>query len=154
MMLKIVVAENGTVMIRETIDGQYHRRTILPGDDYSGEQGAVFAACEKAHRPEVIAAFLDSRMVRQPSPEEQLAAWRAGAKCSRLQGRLTLGAEVCAALDAMAADPATPWAMRETITGAIEWRRSSQTIDELGYLLGYDAPRMDALFEAAMQVAV
>jgi hypothetical protein len=44
--------------------------------------------------------------------------------------------------------------MRETITGAIEWRRSSQTIDELGYLLGYDAPRMDALFEAAMQVAV
>lgn len=153
-MLKIDIAQNGTVMIRETIDGQYHRRTILPGDDYAGEPAEIAAACATAHTPEVIAAFLDSRMVRQPSPEEQLAAWRAGAKCSRLQGRLTLGAEVCAALDAMAADPATPWAMRETITGAIEWRRSSQTIDELGYLLGYDAPRMDALFEAAMQVAV
>jgi hypothetical protein len=83
-----------------------------------------------------------------------LAAWRAAAKCSRLQGRLTLGADVCAALDAMAADPATPWAMRETINSAMEWRRTSQTIDELGYLLGYTDAQMDAMFEAAMLIAV
>ena len=89
-----------------------------------------------------------------PMTDDEYHARRIGLVCSRLQGRLTLGADVCAALDAMAADPATPWAMRETITGANEWRRTSQTIDELGYLLGYDAAQMDALFEAAMQVAV
>lgn len=83
-----------------------------------------------------------------------MTLWRAAAKCSRLQGRLTLGAEVCAALDAMAADPATPWPMRETINSAMEWRRTSQTIDELGYLLGYTDAQMDAMFEAAMQIAV
>lgn len=87
-------------------------------------------------------------------PVFDIAAWRAGAKCSRLQGRLTLGPAICAAMDAMASDPATPWAMRETISGAIEWRRSSETIDELGYLLGYDAAQMDDLFMQAMMVAV
>jgi hypothetical protein len=86
--------------------------------------------------------------------EDEQRTRRATLVCSRLQGRLTLGAAVCAALDAMAVDPATPWAMRETITGATEWRRSSQTIDEMGYLLGYDAAQMDALFEAAMQIEI
>lgn len=152
--MKIETGATGIMMIREEIGGQFHRRTILPGDDYSAEPEAVFAACQKAHLPAVVAAFLAARKGADPSPEEQLATWRAAAKCSRLQGRLTLGPTVCAALDQMAADPATPWAMRETITGATEWRRSSQTIDELGYLLGYDAAQMDALFAAAMQIAV
>lgn len=152
--MKIDIAQNGIVMVRETIDGQYHRRMIAPGDDYSAESDEVFAACEQAHRPEVVAAYLDLIATPRQTPEQALAAWRAGAKCSRLQGRLTLGADTCAALDAMAADPATPWAMRETIAGAVEWRRSSETIDELGYLLGYDALQMDDLFKAAMLVEV
>lgn len=87
-------------------------------------------------------------------PAPSIEDVRRGMVCSRLQGRLTLGADVCAALDAMAADPATPWAMRETINSAMEWRRTSQTIDELGYLLGYTDAQMDAMFEAAMQIAV
>jgi hypothetical protein len=86
--------------------------------------------------------------------EDDLRARRASLVCSRLQGRLTLGPAVCAVLDAKVADPETEWAMRETITSATEWRRSSQTITELGYLLGYDDAQMDALFETAMKVAV
>ena len=97
---------------------------------------------EPAHEPDPL------------TPEELLAIERSTMICSRLQGRLTLGPETCAALDALAADPATPWAMRETITGAIEWRRTSQAMDELGYALGYSAEEMDALFRIAMTVKV
>jgi hypothetical protein len=83
-----------------------------------------------------------------------LAERRAAMRCSRLQGRLTLGPEVCAALDAIAADPETPWAMRETIANAGEWQRQSQTMDELAWALGFSAAQMDALFEQAAEVAV
>jgi len=79
---------------------------------------------------------------------------RATLTCSRLQGRLTLGPVTCATLDAIAADPDTKWAMRETILNAIEWRCNSQAMDELAYLLGYpDAQRL-ALFRVARTVAV
>ena len=84
----------------------------------------------------------------------ELAARRAGMVCSRLQGRLIAGPETCAALDATAADPATPWAMRETILNANEWRRTSQTIDEMAWVLGFSPEQMDSLFEAAMTVSV
>lgn len=74
--------------------------------------------------------------------------------CSRLQGRLVLGATVCAALDAMSIDPLTPWAMRETILNAGTWYRVSQSIDELGYLMGFTDAQMDDLFRAAALVVV
>lgn len=76
----------------------------------------------------------------------------AGMTVSRLQGRLALGQETCAALDAMAANPNTPWAMRETILGATQWNRTSQAMDELGYALGYTPGEMDDLFRVAMKV--
>lgn len=97
---------------------------------------------------EEIADFL-----RPPTPEE-IAAARPGMVCSRLQGRLVLGETTCAAIDALAADPDTPWAMRQTISHAIEWRRTSQAMTELGYLLGYTDTQMDDLFQIAMTVEV
>ena len=36
--------------------------------------------------------------------------------------------------------------MREAIKNAVEWRRNSQSVTELGYLLGYDEKQMDDLF--------
>jgi hypothetical protein len=90
----------------------------------------------------------------EPSPEELLANERNRMVCSRLQGRLVLGETACAALDYMASDPYTPWAMRQTITNAIEWRRTSQAMTELGYLLGYTDEQMDELFRLAMVVEV
>ncbi len=74
--------------------------------------------------------------------------------CSRLQGRLVLGEATCATLDTIAADPATPWAMRETISNAMEWRCNSQSMDELSYLLGYTETQRLELFRIATQAAV
>lgn len=85
---------------------------------------------------------------------QRLAEERAGMVVTRLQGRLTLGPATCAALDQIAADEMTPWAMRETIKHATEWRRTSQAMDELGYVLGYAPGQMDALFRAAAEVTV
>lgn len=90
----------------------------------------------------------------EPDPVLTLAAERAVMICSRLQGRLVLGEATCAAIDALAIDPATPWAMRQTIINAIEWRRTSQAMTELGYLLGYTDTQMDDLFRIAMTVDV
>jgi hypothetical protein len=90
----------------------------------------------------------------EPTPEELAEAVRGGMVCSRLQGRLVLGETTCKELDAMADDPNTPWAMRQAISNAIEWRRTSQTITELGYLLGYTDEQMDNLFRQAMVVEV
>lgn len=89
-----------------------------------------------------------------PSEADLLATERAAMKCSRLQGRLVLGEATCDALDAIAADDLTPWAMRQTIENAIEWSRTSQAMTELGYLLGYTDAQMDDLFRLAMTVEV
>lgn len=88
------------------------------------------------------------------SSADVTAARRAKMRCSRLQGRLTLGPQVCALLDGFAADPETSWAMRETIQNAAEWQRGSQTMDELGYALGFTPEQMDDLFAIAMDVKV
>lgn len=88
-----------------------------------------------------------------PDAEAILNAEREAMKCSRLQGRLVLGEDVCAEIDAIADDPETPWAMRQTIQNSVEWSRTSQAMTELGYLLGYSDAEMDALFLQAMQVA-
>ena len=77
---------------------------------------------------------------------------RAGMVCSRLQGRLVLGPDVVARLDAIAADPAESWGLRETIANAAEWHRNSQTMAALAWVLGITDDQMDALFEAAMVV--
>ena len=83
-----------------------------------------------------------------------LAERRAGMVCSRLQGRLVLGPDVVARLDAIATDPAESWGLRETIANATEWHRTSQTMAALAWVLGITDEQMDALFEAAMQVVV
>ena len=83
-----------------------------------------------------------------------LAERRAGMVCSRLQGRLVLGPDVAARLDAIAADPAESWGLRETIANATEWHRTSLTMAALAWVLGITDEQMDALFEAAMQVVV
>jgi len=110
---------------------------------------------EVSLKPSALHEWLDGAWVEVlPDPALVLAAERTVMKCSRLQGRLVLGEATCTALDAMAADPATPWAMRQTIQNAIEWSRMSQSMTELGYLLGYTDTQMDDLFRLAMTVDV
>jgi hypothetical protein len=63
---KIEVVENGIVQARtayrvlrdgEVIATTFHRHTIAPGQDYSGEDVRVQAICAAAHTPEVIEAY-------------------------------------------------------------------------------------------------
>lgn len=123
------------VSLADGVDAELEAGRIVPA-------GLAYNVTEDKPLPEPVA------------PAEALAAERAGMACSRLQGRLVLGEATCDALDAMAADPQTPWAMRQTINNAIEWQRTSQAITELGYLLGYTETQMDDLFRAAMVVEV
>ena len=89
-----------------------------------------------------------------PTAEEiaaaELDAERAAMICSRLQARLALGAVTCAALDAMADDAETPWALAQTLKYAQTWHRLHETMDEIGWALDYTAEEIDALFRVAM----
>ena len=148
--MKIEIAQNGAVMLRELIGEKYHRRVIEPGQDYSGEVDEVFAACEKVHTPEVVAAYLEALAAYQPTPEQVLSAWRATAKCSPMQGKLALGQAEWAKIEAYRAT--ATWAEQVVIDSAQEWRRNSQDIQFFGYMLGYSDQQLDALFEAAMSI--
>ena len=63
---QITVIEDGTVLYRETTkileDGveltkTYHRTSLTPGQDLTGQPANVQAICTAAWTPEVIAAF-------------------------------------------------------------------------------------------------
>jgi hypothetical protein len=125
-------------------------------NEYSGAFGGMAVVPNGAvavpDRPSALHTWGGSAWIIDPT--QLLAAERATMVCSRLQGRLVLGEATCTALDAIANDDLTPWAMRQTINNAIEWRRTSQAMTELGYLLGYTDAQMDDLFRLAMTVDV
>lgn len=63
---QITVTENGTVLYREATrimeDGNelsktYHRTSLTPGQDLTGQPANVVAICNVAWTPEVIAAY-------------------------------------------------------------------------------------------------
>jgi len=63
---QITVTENGTVLYREATrimeDGQqlsqtYHRTSLTPAQDLTGQPANVVAICNAAWTPEVIAAY-------------------------------------------------------------------------------------------------
>ena len=63
---QITVTENGTVLYREATrimeDGNqlsqtYHRTSLTPGQDLTGQPANVVAICNTAWTPEVIAAY-------------------------------------------------------------------------------------------------
>ena len=63
---QITVTENGTVLYREatriTEDGNelsktYHRTSLTPNQDLTGQPANVVAICNTAWTPEVIAAY-------------------------------------------------------------------------------------------------
>jgi hypothetical protein len=63
---QIEVVENGTVQVREATkimkDGEeiakkYHRTSLTPGQNLTGQPAQVVAICNAAWTPEVIAAY-------------------------------------------------------------------------------------------------
>lgn len=64
---QIIVTENGIVLYREATrimeDGKeisktYHRTSLIPAQDLTGQPDNVMAICNAAWTPEVIAAYL------------------------------------------------------------------------------------------------
>ena len=75
------------------------------------------------------------------------------AEVTVLQAMIVIGAAKWAEAEAIAADPAMPWAMRAAIArGATQLVRRSETMDALAWLLGYDAAQVDDLFRVAAEV--
>ena len=63
---RIEVVENGSVQVRtktaimedgKQISSTFHRHTITPGDDYSGEDARVKAICAATHTKQVVDAY-------------------------------------------------------------------------------------------------
>jgi hypothetical protein len=73
---RIEVVESGVVQVRtktaimengKQISGSYHRHTVAPGDDYSGEDARVKAICAATHTADVVAAYQASVAQSQES---------------------------------------------------------------------------------------
>jgi hypothetical protein len=72
---QITVTENGIVLYREATriveDGKeltktYHRSSLTPGQDLTGQPEKVAAICNVAWTPEVIAAYQAAQQANQP----------------------------------------------------------------------------------------
>jgi len=72
---QITVCENGIVLYREATriieDGKeltktYHRSSLTPGQDLTGQPEKVVAICNMAWTPEVIAAYKAQQAANQP----------------------------------------------------------------------------------------
>lgn len=71
----ITVTENGIVLYREATrimeDGKeltktYHRSSLTPGQDLTGQPDKVAAICNVAWTPEVIAAYQAAQQANKP----------------------------------------------------------------------------------------
>jgi len=84
-----------------------------------------------------------------PSPDAILAAERATMSCTAMQGKLALGPDRWAVVEAYRDDPATTWAERIIIDSAGQWVRLSENIAFFAYLLGLTDAEVDDLFRTA-----
>lgn len=86
----------------------------------------------------------------QPEPAVALAQERAAMMCSRAQGKMAIGADVWAQVQALANDPATPWGLKVVIFDTFEWRRTDPNMDALIWAMGLTQEQADDLFRLAM----
>ena len=105
------------------------------------------------HETELWVPASDNATAYEPPPVDEaiaLAQARAAMVISPLQGILTLGEKEWGKV--LAYRDTASWQERIVINSALDWRRDSQNIAFFGFLLGYTAEQMDALFIAAGQV--
>jgi hypothetical protein len=76
---------------------------------------------------------------------------RAGMSCTKMQGVLTLGeANWSKVMDFYTRD--ATWVQKAIIDSAANWQRTSENLELIGYLIGFDDAQMDAMFTAAAAV--
>ena len=77
---QITVVENGTVLYREATriieDGNeltktYHRTSLTPGQDITGQPEKVVAIAQAAWTPEVVAAYEAAQLAAQQAMQPQ-----------------------------------------------------------------------------------
>jgi uncharacterized protein (DUF169 family) len=73
---QITITENGTVLYREAtrimedgnqISQTYHRTSLIPAQDLTGQPDNVVAICNVAWTPEIIAAYKAQQEANKPS---------------------------------------------------------------------------------------
>jgi hypothetical protein len=74
---------------------------------------------------------------------------RAEMSCTKMQGVLTLGEANWSKVMAFYTTDAT-WVQKAIIDSAANWRRTSDDLKFIGYLIGFDDEQMDAMFAAAL----
>lgn len=96
------------------------------------------------------------KVFRNLTPEEianaeaqALIQERAEMSCSRAQGKMAIGADVWAQVEAMANAPETPWALKVVIYDTYEWRRLDPNMDALIWAMGLTQEQADDLFRLA-----
>ena len=77
---QITVTENGTVLYREATriieDGKvlthtYHRTSLTPGQDLTGQPDNVVAICNVAWTPEVVSAYQAAQAAAEAARQPQ-----------------------------------------------------------------------------------
>lgn len=103
---------------------------------------------------ESIAAYEAARAATPPDPAmlvaRELAAERAGMRCTRMQGILALGPVRWGAVLAYRATAS--WGEQVVIDSASDWLRLSQNIQFFAYLLGLTEAEVDELFRTAAEI--
>ena len=85
---------------------------------------------------------------RAVDPAAALAAARGSWSCTQMQGILALGESKWG--EVLAYRAGASWAEKVIIDSAQDWRRTSQNVQFIGYLVGFTDEQMDALFIAAI----
>jgi len=105
------------------------------------------------HGREIFAkAQADAADYVPPDAATVLAEKRANMVCSKRQGKLALGPEKWAQVQALADDPEMPWGLKVAVHDAIEWHRTSEDMAALMWAMDINDEEADALFELAMSI--
>lgn len=65
MQVDLIQVKGDIVLVRYRNNGGYHRKTISPFDDYSGEPAEVRAICEATFTPPVVTAYRDKQIAAE-----------------------------------------------------------------------------------------
>lgn len=108
----------------------------------------------------VIERDVDGNKVKLALSQEELDAKLAARvptvpqSISKLQAELAAGQATVSQIETFMNDPAAPWAMQRAWASATVLQRDSQMVQELAWVLSWDASQIDQLFVTAAEVVV